>query len=71
MGLGDDAASMSWMTPESRLGPKDHREHIKYEIIKYAPPTKKPSSSVSGLFSFHWDLWEGILDKAVHFPEKI
>lgn len=56
MGLGNDAASMSWMTPESRLGPKDHKEHIKYEIIKYVPPTKKPSSSVSGLFSFHWDL---------------
>ena len=43
--LGNDIPCMTQSIPEY-TEPKKHREHIKYEIIKNVPPTKKWSSSV-------------------------
>lgn len=37
----------------------EHREHIKYDTIKYVSPTEK--SSVWGQLSFHWELAKGHL----------
>lgn len=45
---------------------KEHREHIKYEAIKYLSPIEKSSSSVWGRLSFHRKLVKGHL--GLHGP---